>query len=129
MELREVLASIRVACWREVDPPVEPGEDHRIAGDDLPASVASDEQQCELACRSIPEVAEILDRLVIEPLGLVDHDNPWALCEYVQEPFLDLCPRALLGNPTGLLQELLNERLGRRPTREVKPRAFDALVF
>jgi hypothetical protein len=58
---------------------IEPGVEHGLAAEHFVAAGSAHEQQGEDGARVVVEMAEVLEALPVEPLGFVDHDQPWAL--------------------------------------------------
>jgi hypothetical protein len=62
-----------------VDSPVDPGAQHRLARQDLPAAVAAHQQQGKLGGGVVVQVAEQFDAVAGQPLRLVQDEESWAL--------------------------------------------------
>lgn len=62
----------------EVLPDEDAGGEHRFAAQHGVAARAADEDDRELGGGFVPQVAEVFERLAVEPLGLVDEEGAGA---------------------------------------------------
>jgi hypothetical protein len=74
----------------EVLPDEDPGGEHRLAAQHGVGAVTADEDARELGGGLVPQVAEVLEGLPVQPLGLVHDDGARLTCESGLEQVVEL---------------------------------------